>query len=368
MCWLRCAERSLSLVTHTAWFSCSRCGLQAATKWLQELNPDCQGTAIVQSPSEGLTSPEFDLSSVSLIVLGLPGIQLAASVSHLAAEAGIPVIWAVTYGFIGRVRLQASQHCIWDRKPDGAEALTDLRLHAPWAELQAAADQIDFASLDDMQHAHVPWPLILLQARRAWLAEHDSMPVNFAARKAFKAAVAAMARNPDEENFVEAVKEAHRACAGPELNDAEAAIQQASELSSSSFGVLTSGLGRFRAMYQGLLPLTGHLPDMTATTEAYVALQKVYASQAAKELDAYTALVREQEAAAGMPEGTIPNSDIARMVKSAQFLGCVSLRPLTAEFQKPLPDPDSSLLEDAAAAPTAEHTAPLKWYVCMRLG
>lgn len=42
-----------------------------------------------------------------------------------------------------------------ESKPDSAVA--DLRFHAPWPQLQALAESVDLAKLDDIEHKHVPY-------------------------------------------------------------------------------------------------------------------------------------------------------------------------------------------------------------------
>lgn len=42
-----------------------------------------------------------------------------------------------------------------ESKPDSAAQ--DLRFHAPWPQLQALAQSIDLATLNDIDHKHVPY-------------------------------------------------------------------------------------------------------------------------------------------------------------------------------------------------------------------
>lgn len=99
-------------------------------------------------------------------------------------------------------------------------------------------------------------------------------------------------RKSDEENFEEAEAQAYR-CWTPTVVPSE--IQQlftlqSSSSSSSSFPVLLSALSQFTQhnpaspQYpSGVLPLTSGLPDMKASTEQYVELQKMYRAQAEAE-------------------------------------------------------------------------------------
>lgn len=99
---------------------------------------------------------------------------------------------------------------IVDTHPDEF-ATTDLRLLSPWPELQAfAADMTrDIDSIDDHEHGHLPYVVILLHFLAKWKDTHDDYPKKYAEKVEFKKLVAAGARrnNPEggEENFDEAV-------------------------------------------------------------------------------------------------------------------------------------------------------------------
>lgn len=61
------------------------------------------------------------------------------------------------------------------------------------------------------------------------------------------------------------------------------ADEKASQVTPSTpdFWVLVAALNRFMAAEgQGELPLDGAIPDMTATTESYIALQAIYREKA----------------------------------------------------------------------------------------
>ena len=56
-----------------------------------------------------------------------------------------------------------------ESKPDNS--LDDLRLTAPWSELEAYCAGVNFNTLTPEQHGHVPYIVILYQALQAWKAE-----------------------------------------------------------------------------------------------------------------------------------------------------------------------------------------------------
>lgn len=100
---------------------------------------------------------------------------------------------------------------IVDTHPDET-ATTDLRLLAPWPELANFARQLtsDIDNLNNHEHGHLPYVVILLHYLDKWREQHDgAYPLTYKEKTAFRDMVAAAARrdNPEggEENFDEAV-------------------------------------------------------------------------------------------------------------------------------------------------------------------
>lgn len=100
---------------------------------------------------------------------------------------------------------------IVDTHPD-ATSTTDLRLLAPWAELEAFAEEMteDIDSLDNHKHGHLPFVVILLHYLKKWKVSHNGVaPSAYPEKVAFRKMVAAATRTDNaeggEENFEEAV-------------------------------------------------------------------------------------------------------------------------------------------------------------------
>jgi len=100
---------------------------------------------------------------------------------------------------------------IVDTHPDET-ATTDLRLLAPWPELSDFARQMtaDIENLDNHEHGHLPYVVILLHYLDRWREAHGgAYPSNYKEKKDFAKMVGEATRrdNPEggEENFDEAV-------------------------------------------------------------------------------------------------------------------------------------------------------------------
>ena len=70
---------------------------------------------------------------------------------------------------------------------------------------------------------------------------------------------------------------------------------------------------------------------MTAETETYVALQQIYAGQAASDLAAVHAHAREIAAVEGLPADLVEAEELKRFCKNAHAVTLVPYRSLAAE-------------------------------------
>jgi hypothetical protein len=57
------------------------------------------------------------------------------------------------------------------------EDVVDLRLDAPWPELQKLASTLNFEDMDSFEHGHVPYILILLKILEQW-KEQVTFPIS----------------------------------------------------------------------------------------------------------------------------------------------------------------------------------------------
>lgn len=148
-----------------------------------------------------------------IIVIGPPdSLSVLQKVSDDASKLSIPLFYVHSVGFYSHFSIQLpSQFPVVDTHPDPAST-QDLRLLNPWPELldfvHAKTDCLQ--SLDDHEHGHVPYLLLLLHYLESWAGSHDgNPPANYSEKKAFKSMVQDGARkdNPEggEENYDEAV-------------------------------------------------------------------------------------------------------------------------------------------------------------------
>lgn len=127
-----------------------------------------------------------------------------------AKQLGIPVLYLHSVGFFSTFSVQLpAEFPIVETHPD-PESTQDLRLLNPWPELVAAAAGLNnLDTLDDHQHGHVPYLLLLLHFLEQWKHSHEgNAPSNYKEKTEFREFVRSQARtsNPEggEENFDEA--------------------------------------------------------------------------------------------------------------------------------------------------------------------
>lgn len=73
------------------------------------------------------------------------------------------------------------------------------------------ASSIDLDSLDQTDHGHVPFVVIILKYVEAWKADHEGkLPQSYQERQELIKKIRADMRTPDEENFEEAISNVWR--------------------------------------------------------------------------------------------------------------------------------------------------------------
>ena len=230
-----------------------------------------------------------------------------------------------------------------ESKPDNAPE--DLRVAAPWPELADFCDGFDLDNCDDATHRHVPYLVLLVRALAVWRASNGGgarVPATSSERAAFKDVLRGMQRSHDEDNFKEAVAAAHKVWAPQGVpSDARAVLEDAAVATAAAaagtpaapdFWVLTAAVVAFVAAEgNGALPLEGSLPDMTASTDAYVALQRLYAARAAADVEAVEARVAAILRSAGRDPGSIPRDAVRLFCKNAAHLAVARYAPLAQE-------------------------------------
>lgn len=178
------------------------------------------------------------LDQYSLILLIGPITPLSTlwEIGDYASRRLIPFFYIHSVGFYSHFSVQLpAQFPVVDTHPD-PDSTQDLRLLNAWPEL------LDFVllktnnldSLDDHEHGHVPYLLLLLHYLESWRASHDGRsPGNYGEKKDFKNLVQNGARTDNaeggEENYDEAVASVLKSLNAPSISSGLREIFEANE-------------------------------------------------------------------------------------------------------------------------------------------
>jgi amyloid beta precursor protein binding protein 1 len=308
---------------------------------LSELNEDVKGFAIEKSLRQLLAGESGNIEkqkefwkqfSVVIVSESLPSDLL--KLSDILWDLHIPLVVIDSFSFFGSIFVSVPEHTVVESHPI---SLVDLRLDCSWPELDKLVASYDLASLDEVDHAHVPYPVLLLKYMEAWKHDHDgASPKTSAEKRQFKAFVDSMRSGTDQENYDEAIANAWHLYQDSTVSSEIHSIldnPQAQHIipSSTKFWVLVAALRKFVSAENSRLPLSGVLPDMKADTTGFLKLQAVYRQKAAADKTRFKELLYELLDAAGRPRDAITDDEIDTFCKNSAHIKVIagtSLREL----------------------------------------
>lgn len=124
---------------------------------------------------------------------------------------------------------------------------------------------------------------------------------------------------------------------------------------STNFWILIRTLSEFVAASETQsLPLTGSVPDMKATSSAYISLQNVYRAKALEDLAQFRKILARVCTQAGI-QGRIADDEVEAFVKHAGFLKLVRGRSEGQKCQEPIKEAAMLAFMDPVNPSTFEH-------------
>ncbi|KAG5650239.1 hypothetical protein H0H81_000203 [Sphagnurus paluster] len=261
---------------------------EEAVRLLGELNESVIGTADTSNVEELLEkNPAYFSSFTVVIVHNLEPKLLDKLSTFLWSDDSLPPLFVIrSAGFLAEFYIQFHEHTIIESH---SETAPSLRIDKAFPALLEYSLSLDFTKMDPTDHGHIPYVIILVRALEDWKNSHQGKPPQtYAEKKEFKAGVLAMKIKADEENFDEAESQAYRCWADTGVPSDIAALFQDPQLAalkpaSPPFYHLLSALQKFTLEPPHTLPLTSTLPDMKASTNSYIHLQKLYKTRAEEE-------------------------------------------------------------------------------------
>ncbi|KAH8096834.1 hypothetical protein BXZ70DRAFT_1031826 [Cristinia sonorae] len=301
---------------------------EEAVPLLTELNESVDGKASIKSVDELLRTDEGRqwIKDFSLVIAhNLPKDTLE-SLSSLLWEDLInpPLIVVRSAGFLADFFIQFHEQCIIEPH---SESFPSLRLTQPFPALVEWADSIDYDGLDPTEHAHIPFPIILVKQAQKWRAEHGGeLPKVYKDKQLFKSQIKDLQKKLDEENFEEAEAQVWRITSDvllpSEIKElfSLTPLTTSTDPSNAAFHALLQTLKLFVESPEGprCLPLTSTLPDVHTDTESYVRLQRMYKEQAGKEAALFKKILSET-----YPDKPVDDSMVDLFVKNTHHVKCL---------------------------------------------
>lgn len=154
---------------------------QVVTKYLLEMNPEVKGHAVVQNVFDIIKHDISFFSKFQCVIVTqpthLPAIRTLASYCY---KHQIPFVMITSIGFVGKLRLQLSEHTIIESHPTNDRY--DLYIHPqqlqyfPALQSYINSFQLDRSAMDGEEHAHVPYVVILVQEAKKWMEQVTNKP------------------------------------------------------------------------------------------------------------------------------------------------------------------------------------------------
>ena len=318
---------------------------ESCSRLLQEFNESVSGRYIAESPEELIDGkPEFFKDFVLILATQLTQ-PYQMKLDKICRACGVQVIFGRTYGLFGLVRICKEEHTVIEAKPENV--LQNLRVHDPWPALREYAHHFDLESLDNMTYKHVPYVVILIKALRLWSERHGgkSAPSDRQEQKDFKQFLRSLQRKLNEdgfvdegENFKEAVENAHYLWSPPQMPaelqqyfDSESCCQLTA--TSSKFWILLAALKRFVREGDGDLPFPGSIPDMTATTDLYLQLKRIYQSKHEEDVHKMAGYVSESLQALKREPREVSLEEVRLFCKNSSHLKVLRYNSIEKECQ-----------------------------------
>uniref|UniRef100_A0A182PP46 Queuine tRNA-ribosyltransferase accessory subunit 2 n=1 Tax=Anopheles epiroticus TaxID=199890 RepID=A0A182PP46_9DIPT len=298
---------------------------------LQELNPDVNGDYVDEHVEQLIDGQPDFFRSFDVVVATSISERTIVRLSNVLWEQNIPLIVARSVGFYGVARLQLREHCVIETHPDNKQ--TDLRLEHPFEELKKHMAEAQVTN-------KVPWLVVLYKVLQEWVDAHDGRyPASYREKLELRELIRSK-MDGEQENFEEAIKAVNSSFGGGKPSSVVQEILQDDRCvnvntESNAFWIMARALKDFVDNEgNGLLPVPGVLPDMTADTNSYISLQTVYRNQAAHDAEIVFRRARQLLKELNKPNDLITDKDVRLFCREAANIAVVRGTKITDEFDK----------------------------------
>lgn len=244
------------------------------------------------------------------------------------------------------------------------ENIIDLRIDCPWPALKELALNFKLENKDN-SYTHVPYVLILLNCVDIWkLKNSGTLPSTNIEKKQFKEIIKSYMQKYDEESINEVLSVAWRAsCITSIPEDVQCILKNDKCLNisseSSEFWILCHAISNYISTEgNGLLPLSGELPDMKSDSESYIKLQNVYRQKAQEDYEYVRKYVQNILKSIKQPISKISDEKIRLFCKQSRHIKVLHYRSLEEEYKYP----NLKLIKSSFSTPNDL----IIWYIALR--
>ncbi|KAI9909285.1 hypothetical protein PsorP6_015308 [Peronosclerospora sorghi] len=346
---------------------------ETVAHWMCEMNPDVTGSARHARIRDLVAHEPAYLTQFDVIVATQLDEKTSRDVAAICWSKHVPLLLVTSYGFLGSVRVQVADHVIYDTQVDPPRV--DLRLAQPFPALEAFVDRVDVAGLAPAERIHVPFVVLLLHCLKQYKQRHaGDGPRTVADKKAMIHLIHELVP-ASSLNAREAVDHVAMTCVASSVPDqvahvlavasthvhAIAAFEPGNE--THDFWLLAHALALFVAENDNCLPVAGVVPDMSASTTWYVALQDIYTTKAAQDARQVDRILRQELATLQLDRDRIPFERVAAFCAKASSLALFETRSVAQEYEEvdgaSFTVDDDDLDDDKAQSPGI-------WYLMLR--
>ncbi|XP_026478929.1 nedd8-activating enzyme E1 regulatory subunit-like [Ctenocephalides felis] len=329
---------------------------QACARGLLELNPDVRGDYVDESPEQLLEkNPDF-FKNFKVVVATSLSEKTTIQLSNHLWELNVPLIVCRSIGFMGSLRIQIKELTVVESHPDNKSS--DLRLVEPFPALEKHFQRTELSS-------KTPWIEILYHYLQIWRKSNEGrIPKTYKEKTELKDLIKA-GMTADEENYEEAIRAVNSNLGGGKAtSDIRKILDDDSCLNlsrnSTPFWVMAHAVRKFELKEgNGWLPVEGVIPDMTADTKSYIALQQVYKNQFNHDVEIVMKYVQDLIQELDLPYDYVSEQDIKIFCRNANSLHLVRGTKISDEY-------DKSTIANIVASGLENPSSLMEHYVTLR--
>lgn len=259
------------------------------------LNQDVKGEALTKSPLTYIKEIGSGNCPFNIIISCNQPEEFNTILYDFAKTHNKRLILITSCGLLNMIRLYENYHA--NMKLRLLETpVNDNRLALPWKELIDFSLGFDLDKMDEAGHSHVPYFAILTQALQKYRKvknDPNANPSTKDEKNEFKEIIKSMSKFQGEENFNEALSN-YYLCNKDKTTLITPKIEYIFEiLKNNPFDELLKQSNDIMKIFfiyclclkeyyeeNKTFPLVGNIPDMTADTQSYIKLKKVYQAKA----------------------------------------------------------------------------------------